>query len=383
MAVYAITVDGAALGARLHRSFPQADLFIAEKWLGQGSQANGGLANGGLANGRLPGLPLEAKPLAFPLGPELAGLFARYDCHVFIVSVGAVVRLIAPLLQNKLTDPAVVCVDDAGRVAVSVLSGHLGRGNEFTHQVARALGAQPVITTASDAQGTLTVDILGREFGWSLDDPSRNVTGACSAVVNRRPVLVVQLAGETGWWPADKPLPPGVVLTHSLEGVDPQQWEALVVIADLDIRESHPAVWQAAVIHRPKSLVLGIGCDKNTPADLVQRGVQTLLERHHLAPASVKGLATIDLKQEEPALLALSAKMGWPLVTYPARQLAGVQGIETPSAMVQKHTGTPGVAEPACLLAAGADKLLVAKQTYTEEGAGRSMTFAAARLAAL
>src|SRR5207244_10895888 len=123
-----------------------------------------------------------ALPLPLPMGPLLSETFTKYDCHVFLISVGAVVRMIAPLLKDKKIDPAVVCVDDAARFAICVLSGHVGRGNFFTDRVAEILGSQSVVTTASDAIGTLTVDILGREFGWKLDPPDRNVTRGCAAV---------------------------------------------------------------------------------------------------------------------------------------------------------------------------------------------------------
>jgi cobalt-precorrin 5A hydrolase len=288
--------------------------------------------------------------------------------------------MIAPLLGNKKVDPAVLCVDDASRFTICVLSGHVGRGNAFTDRVAGILGNQPVITTASDALGTLTVDILGRELGWVLDDLDRNVTRGCAAVVNATPVLFVQETGEPTWWPAGKPLPEGVRYATSLEGVDPGAFEILLIASDRDVRASHPAHWHNSVVYRPKSLVLGIGCDRDTPIDLVERGVATLLERHGLSAKSVKQVATVDRKQDEPALLALCQSHDWPLRTYTAAQLDAVPGIENPSATVQRHVGTRGVSEPAALLAAGAERLTVPKQIYTEPGAGRSMTLAVARI---
>src|SRR5439155_16253714 len=123
-----------------------------------------------------------------------------------------------------------------------------------------------------------------------------------------------------------------------------------------------------------KSLVLGIGCDKLTPPELVERGVRALLAKHGLSLASVKAVASIDVKQEEPALHHLHARFGWPLRFFGAAELDAAPGIESPSEMVKKHVGTRGVAEPAALLAAGARELVVPKQVYTETGAGRSMT---------
>jgi len=358
-AIYAITKHGIEIAVRLRRRFPGADLLVSEKLLA-------------LA-------PAGSLPLALPMGPVLSMTFSAYDCHIFIISVGAVVRMIAPLLKNKKVDPAVVCVDDAARFSICVLSGHVGRGNVFTERVAEALTATPVVTTASDAIGTLTVDILGRDLGWTLDDPDRNVTRGCAAVVNAAEVLFVQETGEPTWWPEDRPLPKGVRYATSLEGVDPEAFEMLLIATDREIVESHSAHWRNAVIYRPKSLVLGIGCDKGTTPDLVERGVMALLARHGLSPKSVKELATIDKKKDEPAFLALSERHGWPLRLYPAEELDMVPGIQNPSETVKQYVGSRGVSEPAALLAAGVDRLLVPKQTYTEPGAGRSMTLAVAR----
>lgn len=360
-AIYAITKHGIGIATRLLPQLPGADLFVSEKLRA-------------LA-------PPGALPLALPMGPVLATTFPAYDCHIFIISVGAVVRMIAPLLKNKKVDPAVVCVDDAAKFSICVLSGHVGRGNMFTERVAVALNAQSVVTTASDAIGTLTVDILGRDLGWTLDDPDRNVTRGCAAVVNATDVLFVQETGEPAWWPEDKPLPEGVRYATSLEGVDPSSFEILLIATDREIVSSHPAHWKNAVIYRPKSLVLGIGCDKGVAPDLVERGVMTLLARHGLSPKSVKELATIDVKKDEPAFLALSERYGWPLRIYQAEELDGVPGIQNPSEKVKHYVGSRGVSEPAALLAAGVGELLVPKQIYTEPGAGRSMTLAVARRA--
>ena len=360
-AIYAITKHGIAIASRLRPQLSGSDLFVSEKLIG-------------LA-------PPDVLRLPLPMGPTLVETFPVYDCHIFIISIGAVVRMIAPLLKNKKVDPAVVCIDDAARFSICVLSGHVGRGNIFTDRIATALGAQSVVTTASDVIGTLTVDILGRDFGWTLDDPDRNVTRGCAAVVNATEVLFVQETGEPNWWPAEKPLPEGVRYATSLEGVDPYNFEILLIATDREIGESHPAHWKNAVIYRPKSLVLGIGCDRGTAPDLVERGVMALLARHGLSPKSVKELATIDAKMDEPALLALSERYGWPLRAFPPEELDVVPGIQNPSEKVKQYVGSRGVSEPAALLAAGVEALLVPKHIYTEPGAGRSMTLAVARRA--
>lgn len=359
-AIYAITRHGIEIAERLRATLPDADLYVSEKLLDRA--------------------PAGVRRLPLPMGPLLADTFTAYDCHVFVISVGAVVRMVAPLLRNKKVDPAVVCVDDAARFSICVLSGHVGRGNQWTDRVAAALGAQSVVTTASDAIGTLTVDILGRDLGWTLDDPDRNVTRGCAAVVNGAPVLFVQETGEPDWWPEDRPLPEGVCYATALAGVDPAAYEILLIASDRDLARTDPGCFANAVVYRPKSLVLGIGCDRGTPPELVSRGVDELLAANHLSARSVKAVATATLKRDEPALLALSEARGWPLLAYPPEVLDGVPGVERPSEVVRRHVGTRGVAEPAALLGAGADRLLVPKTVYTEPMAGRSMTFAVARI---
>lgn len=363
-AIFAITKHGLGHAARLAEQLPAADVYVPEKLL-ERAKSEHGLQN--------------ALPLGLPMGPTLQRTFTAYDCHVFVISVGAVVRMIAPLLKNKKVDPAVICVDDRARFAICVLSGHVGRGNQFTERVAEALSATPVITTASDALGTLTVDILGRELGWKLDDPDRNVTRGCAAVVNQMPVLIVQETGEPEFWPLDQPLPTGVRYKTSLDGVDPSAWEMLLIVSDRVLDQRYIAHLERGIVYRPKSLVLGAGCDRGTPFELFERGVLATLALHGLSPKCLRSLASIDKKADEPALLEFAYKYGLPTVFYTAEQLDAVSGIQNPSAMVEKHVGTRGVSEPAALLAAGTRELLIPKTIYKEPAIGRTMTVAVAR----
>ncbi len=327
--------------------------------------------------------PAGAVSFPFPMREALAPAFPRYRGHVFVMAVGAVVRMIAPLLESKWKDPAVVCVDEAGRCAVSVLSGHAGGGNALAREVAAVLGAQAIVTTASDVLGTLQVDLLGRNHGWSLEDPAGNTTRASAAVVNGAPVLLVQETGETDFWSDDsdaRPLPPNLTIVTSLDASEPARFEALLLVTDRLPDERERPLFQRAVVYRPRSLALGLGCDRGVSPDLVARGVEVLLARHRLALASVREIATIDLKADEPALRALAERLGCELRLFGAAELDAAPGVESFSETVRRHVGTRAVAEPAALLASGAGRLLVPKQVYTEPGAGRSMTLAAARI---
>jgi len=360
LAVYAITKHGLEVGKKLYEQVPGSDFFVSEKLFSSAPQG--------------------AQKLGLPMGPTLEKTFKAYDCHVFVISVGAVVRMIAPLMENKKVDPAVICVDDNAQFVIPVLSGHVGRGNEFSNRFSKILNALPIITTASDVRGTLTVDILGRELGWTLDDPDRNVTRGCAAVVNQQPVLIVQEAGEPNFWPLDQPLPPGVTYANSFEGINPEFYEIILAITDRDIESLYPEIYERAVTYRPKTLVLGLGCDSNTPFELVEHGIKMNLQKACLSLASVKSIASVSKKAEEPAFLQLKEKYNWEFKIFSPEELDAVEGILNPSETVRQFVGTRGVSEPAALLAAGTQSLLVPKQIYKEPEIPRSMTVAVARI---
>ena len=359
-AIYVITKQGLAIANRMRLAMPEADLYVSKRYIEQA--------------------PADAKLLSLPMGPTLIDTWNKYDCHIHIISVGAVVRMISKLLVNKKVDPAVICVDDASRFAICVLSGHVGRGNQFTDRVAESLEAIPVITTASDSLKTLTVDILGRDFGWTLDDIDRNVTRACAEVVNENKTCFIQETGEANFWPLDKKLPPGVEYVANLDEVKAEDYAISLVCTDREFAGSHSGHWDNAVIYRPKSLVLGLGCDRDCPLEVVESGIAKYLAEQGLSMKSVKAITSIDKKADETAFLELSEKNNWPFITYTAEQLDVVEGIENPSEVVKKYVGTRSVAEAACLLNSGATKLLMPKTAHTLSEEGKNMTVAIARI---
>ncbi len=360
-ALYIITKHGLEIAKRLKKSLPDADLYVSKRLIDKA--------------------PEGSYEMGLPMGPTLKKTFKEYNCHIHIISVGAVVRMIAPLLENKKVDPAIVCVDDKALFSICVLSGHVGRGNAYTDRVSEILNNQAVITTASDVGGTLTVDILGRDLGWELEDMDRNVTRGCAAVVNEEKVLFVQESGEPSFWPMDKALPKGVEYATSLEGVNPKDYEILLIATERsNVRKTHKDHWENSVIYHPKNIVLGIGCDKDTPYEVVKKGVLHFLKEKAISPKSVRALATIDLKKDEPALLELSKEFNWPIEIYKAHQLDEVEGIENPSEVVKKYVGTRSVGEAACLLKAGAKKLLMPKKKFSLSEDGKNMTLAMAKL---
>jgi cobalt-precorrin 5A hydrolase len=194
-------------------------------------------------------------------------------------------------------------------------------------------------------------------------------------------VLFVQECGEPDWWPIHQDLPKGVEYTTSLEGVDASEYEILLIATDrTTLRESHPAHYENSVVYHPKTLVLGIGCDKEIPFEVLERGVMKILNEQGLSPASVKAIASVDAKKGEPALLRLSEKYKWSIKTYPAEVLDQINGVENPSEIAKRFVGTRSVSEAASLLLANASELLVPKQKYREEEGGKNMTLAVSRI---
>ncbi|MET9735221.1 precorrin-3B C(17)-methyltransferase [Streptomyces sp. NPDC006458] len=268
-----------------------------------------------------------------PVADAVRRAFAECEQLVCFLATGAVVRLVAPLLGDKASDPGVVCVDEGGRFAVALLGGHGGGANELAREVGESLAAEPVVTTATDAVGIPSLDTLGLPF-------EGDVAGVTRALLDGEPVA---LEAEVAW-----PLPP---LPLSDEGA------LRVRVSD---RAGEPAAGE--VLLRPPTLVVGVGASKGAPVEEVLGLVEETLAEAGLSVHSVAGLATVDAKSREPGIVGAAARLGVPVVTYPAEELAGVE-VPNPSDAPLAAVGTPSVAEAAALIGGG--ELLVPKRKST------------------
>ncbi|MFH8695948.1 precorrin-3B C(17)-methyltransferase [Streptomyces chartreusis] len=273
-----------------------------------------------------------------PVGDAVRRAFAECEQLVCFLATGAVVRLIAPLLGDKTADPGVVCVDEGGRFAVSLVGGHGGGANELAREVGELLGAEPVVTTATDAVGVPGLDTLGLPV-------EGDVAGVSRALLDGEPVA---LRAEVAW-----PLPP---LRAGAEGA------YTIRVTD---RLVEPG--EREVVLRPPSLVVGVGASRGAPADEVLGLVESALRNAGLSPASLAELATVDAKADEPGILEAAERLGVPLVTHSADELAVVE-VPNPSDAPLAAVGTPSVAEAAALVGGG--ELLVPKRK-SERADGR------------
>ncbi len=235
VALVAITRQGAEQAARMAPRMPRAEIVVSDKFAGTMGQ-----------------LPNTVNGYSGAFSAQIAGLFSRYDQIVFFISLGAVVRLIAPHHKKKDQEPGVLVIDDAGQFVIPVLSGHVGGANAFAEQLAVLLDATPVLTTASDVGKTLAVDILGRELGWKVVAPKINITRVSAHVVNGEPIAFVQETGATNWWTRATPIPANIQLFNRFEDVNLDRYRAVLWVTR---REVPQALWQQLeerlVVYRP------------------------------------------------------------------------------------------------------------------------------------
>ena len=301
------------------------------------------------------------------LKTQIAALWPHHRAFIFCLASGAVVRLIAPLLQHKSCDPAVVVVDEAGRFVISLCSGHQGGADKLAQTVAQIIGAIPVLTGASSGLGLPAVDMLGVPFGWQRGQG--DWTGVSAAVARSEPVQVIQAAGSTLW---QKHLPQG----HPFHFGECPTPKARIWISPL-LSTSNSQLPQAQWY--PRVLWVGIGCERGTSRQLIETAIQQVCRDNQLAEGAIAGITTIDLKADEVGLVELCRERNWPLQTFPSDVLRSVP-VPNPSAVVEAEVGTPSVAEAAALKAAdNPHSLKVAKQIMRSEGQSGAVTVAIAQ----
>ena len=315
IAAIAFTDCGMALGARLREAEPGMTLDRCEK--------------GGLA-----------------AWTERA--FGGNDALVFIGAAGIAVRAIAPHVRTKVRDPAVVVLDELGTFAIPVLSGHLGGANELAVRLARCVGALPVVTTATDVHGLFAVDSWARSQGLTVANPERI-----------KWISARLLAGETV----------KLKSLYPIEGAYPERVEQDE--EGYDILVTHRTRGRAEALRLvPKIVTVGIGCKRGTAEETIAEAFDAALRKSGCHELAVKAVATIDLKADEPGLLAFCRGRGLPLYTYSASELSAVPGSFTGSDFVKKTTGVDNVCERAAVLCGG--RLLSRKE------AGNGVTVALA-----
>ncbi|MER8087427.1 precorrin-3B C(17)-methyltransferase [Streptomyces sp. NPDC058316] len=288
-----------------------------------------------------------------PVREAVQRAFAECEQLVCFLATGAVVRLLAPLLSDKASDPGVVCVDEAGRHAVALLGGHGGGANALAGAVGEVLGAAPVVTTATDAAGVPGLDMLGLPVEGDVAGVSRAMLDGAG----------VELRADAVW-----PLPPLPA------NVSPDAGGGAV----LRVTDRIVELGARTAVLRPASLAVGVGASKDAPAEEVLGLILDALHDAGLSPLSIAELVTVDAKADEPGIVGAASQLGVPLRTYAADELARIE-VPNPSGAPLAAVGTSSVAEAAALAAGG--ELLVPKRKSNPAGRAAMATCAVVRRA--
>ncbi len=291
----------------------------------------------------------------------------QWDAFVFVGALGICVRAIAPVIESKYSDPAVINCDEKGRFVQAVLSGHRGGANELARKVARMLGAMPVITTSSDVQGLWSLDILGREQGWSIEyRPCRDegsMNDAMAAFVNHEPTVLLLDVRDELTDQLEQSKPDFVTLVYRYGDIDVERCSLLLAVTPF---EYEPAV--QTVFYRPKVLCTGLGSEKGIdPARFVE-SFYAELAKCRLSPGSIAALGSVDFKMHEPAFKELGNVLDVPLRGYEPALLEEVDGVPNPSETVFRKVGVHSVSEASSALLSGHSRWIVEKQKVAIEG---------------
>ncbi len=345
VSVLAITKNGINIGLRLKEYFPTWEIFAPSKF----SDSN-----------------KEIIWYSESTTEKIVELFKNNNAIICLFSLGAVIRLIAPYLKDKKTDPAVIVIDDKTTFVISVLSGHLGGANELTQIIAQKLNSTPVITTAADVNKTIAVDLVGKEFGWKIEDDS-TVTKISSYMVNEESIGVYQDAGKKNWI---KEFPKNVKIYQSLEEMAKSDSKGYLIISD---RVLEGDFLNNSVVYRPPSLVVGIGLHWDTSKEMIKEGLDFCLQKFKLSEKSIVKLVSIKKPEDVKGLVDIGKELGI-TVEYVNREDLAEISTPNPSDTVKAFEGTASVSEAASIKVSGG-KLIVEKQKFPP-----NLTIAIARI---
>lgn len=325
------------------------------------------------------------------LSDHLEALWPNHRAFVFALAAGATTRLIAPLLQDKATDPAVIVLGESGEFVISLCGGHQGGADQLTRLIAAQMGATPVITGAAASHNLPGIDILGEPFGWSRgsgDWTGLSAAIACAHASSPGSVQVIQEAGSTLWQdhlPAGHPFQFSTSADVSTDAVPSARLWISPIQREFSSPSSspqpsvspQPIPQQPEAQWHPRVLWIGIGCERGSSKMLIETAIARTCQAHPFAEGAIAGIATLDLKANEVGLLELCQARHWPLCCFSAEQLREL-AVPTPSARVEAEVGTPSVAEAAAILVSQGE-LVVSKQIHRLDGEPGAVTVAIAQ----
>ena len=301
--------------------------------------------------------------------------FHKGNVLVYIGACGIAVRLIAPLIRNKASDPAVIVVDEKGQFVIPLLSGHIGGANEYAAQIAEAVGGTAVITTATDVNQLFAVDVFARRNGLIIEDmaaakrfSAQLLETQCARV--RIPAVLRSVTSIEGEIPEELQISFDTTSSGDrsrIESVPPAALPTADITPFLRKESSFPTMPRQNTVPGvsliTRCIVAGIGCRKGKSAEELYAFLHLCMKSLHLRMESLHAIATIDIKKTEEGLIRLAERLGTPLQTYSAKELESARGLFTESEIVRSTVGTGNVCERAAA-AAGAVRFLKRKTAW-------------------
>ena len=246
---------------------------------------------------------------------DTSALFSSCQALIYIGALGICVRQIAPYLNNKASDPAIVNIDVNGQFVQAVTGGHQGGANELATLLAALLGAVPVITTVSDTSGLWPLDLLAQRYGWSMESSSA-LTPLMARFINRQPTALLLGARDAGTLFLENSLPDHVTCFYNYSDIEPEKYALILAVTPYE-----RPLGKKTIYYRPPMLHMGLGCQKMVDSEGLKTEVLAFVKAHTLSPLSLAAIGTISLKGQEKALLDLAGTLERPLTLFEAEEL--------------------------------------------------------------
>ena len=288
---------------------------------------------------------------------EVGMEWQQQDAFIFIGAMGICVRTIAPFVNDKHEDPAVVCVDSLGLNAISVLSGHIGGANDLAREVASIIGGREVITTQSDNAGLWALDTFEKRFDWTTTSDEKELQECIYAFVNRKPTALLLEVRDEGTDYLEKTKPEHVTIIDDISEADPEKYELLIMVTPF-VHAEPDDMWVLQFIPMVGTIGFGLAHHPKVFRYIYDEMAEALIN-HGILPCSHR-YCTIDAKKDEPFCRRLEKTYGEKVEFYTAEELAQVD-VPNPSATVEKHVGTPSVCEAAAIIGSNHGKLIIPK----------------------
>lgn len=321
IAYIAVTETGKALALTLKERMGEGEIYVTQKLT-----------------------DAQTYSIEGPLGRFMKQLFEQYDYLICIMATGIVVRTIAPYVASKFKDPAVIVLDEKGRYAISLLSGHMGGANEMTRKVSSLIEAQPVITTATDVHKKAALDCILKDLKAHTKDLRERVKAVNYGLVSGQKIgLYIK-----GGYEVDER---GLLRLNGLEKEELEKQlkeldQVIYVSHEAETDFSHPNLIKVV----PRRLVLGVGCKKNTKVEHMLEAFERYMARQGLDPYSIALIGSIELKKDEKAIKALAQKLEVPFEVVTKEEIMEVEHLFEGSGFVKRSVGVTSVAEPAAYL---------------------------------